>query len=122
MSGGLRPPLQGGVKMWVFTDKGFLSIVQHNRIEDCFQVKSRVIEPLEILWPEHEIEIIDWADYRFRITIPKAQVIPVLAEQVGSVGYTSFKNECENDLDYYHALTRVWSIMYNYQAIMGGDC
>ena len=54
--------------MWLFTDKGFLSIVQHNQIEDCFQVKSRVAEPLEILWPDHEIEEIDWADYRFRIT------------------------------------------------------
>ena len=104
--------------MWIFTDKGFLSIVQHNEIEDCFQVKSRVVEPLEILWPEHEIEIIDWADYRFRITIPKVQVIPVLAKQIGSVEYTSFKNECENDPDYYYALTRIWSIMYNYQARM----
>ena len=104
--------------MWIFTDKGFLSIVQHNEIGDCFQVKSRVVEPLEILWPEHEIEIIDWADYRFRITIPKVQVIPVLAKQIGSVEYTSFKNECENDPDYYYALTRIWGIMYNYQARM----
>ena len=54
--------------MWVFTKCGFLAIVQHNSMPDHFQVKSRTIEPLEILWPEHEIEIIDWADYRFRIT------------------------------------------------------
>ena len=108
--------------MWLFTDKGFLSIVQHNEIEDCFQVKSRVAEPLEILWPGHEIEVIDWADYRFRITIPKAQVIPVLAEQIGSVEYTSFKNECENAPDYYYALSRIWVEMYRYQTKMEGNC
>ena len=55
--------------MWIFTKYGFLAIVQHNSMPDHFQVKSRTIEPLEILWPEHEIEIIDWADYRFRITM-----------------------------------------------------
>ena len=41
--------------MWIFTTKGFLSIVQHNAFLDCFQVKSRVIEPLEEMWPDHEI-------------------------------------------------------------------
>ena len=71
--------------MWLFTDKGFLSIVQHNQIEDCFQVKSRVAEPLEILWPNQEVEVIDWADYRYRITIAKEEVIPVLAR--GSAVY-----------------------------------
>jgi len=104
--------------MWVFTTKGFLSIVQHNSMPDHFQVKSRVIDPLVALWPDHEVEFIDWADYRFRITIPKAEVTPVLTEQIGEVDYTSFKNECETDEDYHYALTRVWSIMYNYQRRM----
>ena len=49
--------------MWVFTTKGFLSVVQHNSMPEHFQVKSRIIDPLEILWPEYEIEVIDWADF-----------------------------------------------------------
>lgn len=104
--------------MWIFTKYGFLAVVQHNSIPGYFQVKSRTIEPLELLWPEHQIEIIDWADYRFRITIPKEQVIPVVIEQLLSLNYTSFKDQCLNDEDYYYALTRVWSIMYNYQQRM----
>ena len=104
--------------MWVYTKHGFLAIVQHNSMDDHFQVKSRTIEPLEILWPEHEIEIIDWADYRFRITISKEQVIPVVMEQLSNVDYTSFKDQCLNDEDYYYTLTKVWTIMYNYQQIM----
>ena len=101
--------------MWVFTTKGFLSIVQHNSMPCHFQVKSRVISPLEVLWPEHQIEIIDWADYRFRITIRKEDVIPVLLKELENVLYTSFKNECHNDHAYLDALARVWSTMHNYQ-------
>ena len=104
--------------MWIFTKYGFLAIVQHNSMPDHFQVKSRTIEPLEILWPEHEIEIIDWADYRFRITMAKEQVIPVVMEQLSNVDYTSFKDQCLNDEDYYYTLTRVWSVMYDYQQSM----
>ena len=40
--------------MWIFTRWGFLSIVQHNAMPGHFQVKARVIDPLENLWPEHE--------------------------------------------------------------------
>ena len=101
--------------MWVFTDQGFIAIVQHNRIENHFQVKSRVIDPLEILWPDNEIEIIKWADYRFRVTIPKEKVLKVLIEKVSMVDYTSFKDECIEDADYHRALVRVWSAMHAYQ-------
>ena len=101
--------------MWIFTKRGFLSIVQHNSMPDHFQVKSRVADPLEQLWPDHEVEVIDWADYRFRITIPKNEVLAVLKDEIEDVLYTSFKNECEADEGYHYVLTRVWAIMYNYQ-------
>ena len=104
--------------MWIFTKYGFISVVQHNAMPGHFQVKSRVIDPLEILWPEQDIEIIDWADYRFRITLEKEMVNSVLAKETQEVGYTSFKDECRGDHDYHDALVRVWSIMYNYQMNM----
>ena len=101
--------------MWIFTTKGFLSIVQHNVMPDHFQVKSRTADPLKQFWPDYEIEVIDWADYRFRITIPKEVVIQALTEIIESVGYTSFKSTCEDD-EYHCALVRVWNIMYNFQS------
>ena len=104
--------------MWVYTKHGFLAIVQHNSMDDHFQVKSRIIDPLEILWPGEEIEIIDWADYRFRITITKEKAIQVVTDQLSNVDYTSFKDECKYDEEYYYTLTKVWSIMYNYQQRM----
>ena len=107
--------------MWIFTTKGFLSIVQHNSMPDHFQVRSRVIDPLSALWPDHEVEVIDWADYRYRITIPKAGVVPVLAEQIAAVGYTNFKNECRRDEEYQEALGVVWETMYHYQTSVERD-
>lgn len=104
--------------MWIFTKHGFLSVVQHNSMENHFQVKSRVIDPLEILWPDHEIEIISWADYRFRITIRKEEAVSIFVDQIKGIDYTSFKNECENDEWYHHALTRIWGVMYNFQQRM----
>ena len=101
--------------MWVFTKHGFIAIVQHNARSDHFQVKSRIIDPLEIMWPHHRIEIIDWADYRYRITISKAEVLPVISGEASSISYTSFKDQCIGDSDYYYTLTRVWSLMYDYQ-------
>lgn len=101
--------------MWIFTNHGFIAIVQHKRFDDHFQVKSRVIDPLEILWPDYEVEIINWADYRFRITIPKEKALTVLVEKASTVDYTSFKDECMEDHDYHHALVRVWSTMHAYQ-------
>ena len=106
--------------MWIFTKHGFLAIVQHNSMTDHFQVRSRIIDPLEILWPNHDIEVIDWADYRFRITAPKDEVISVVMVQMWSIDYTSFKDECRYDEEYYYSLTRVWSIMHNYQQRMEG--
>ena len=61
--------------MWIFTTAGFLSIVQHMDIPTHFQVKARAPEPLEHFWPEHDIEVIDWADYRYRISISKEEVV-----------------------------------------------
>ena len=104
--------------MWIFTKHGFISVVQHLQEEGCFQVKSRVAHPLRILWPDHEIQVIDWADYRFRINIRKEDVLPVLAEQIGSIDYSSFKNECDWEPEYYYALVHIWNVMYRYQSEM----
>ena len=103
--------------MWIFTTRGFISIVQHNSMKACFQVKSREPGPLEHFWPEQEIRVIDWADYRYRIDIGKDEVYPVLNKLLDSIDYTGFKNNCEGQ-DYYRALTRIWSVMFAFQESM----
>ena len=109
-----------GALMWIFTKWGFLAIVQHKDLPDYFQVKSRTPDPLDRLWPDLEIDVIEWADYRFRINARKDAVVPVVSEILGSVTYTSFKGECRDDPEYHSALTRVWHNMHAFQDLMEG--
>ena len=109
--------------MWIFSTHGFLSIVQHKDLPDYFQVKSRTPAPLEELWPEHPIKVIEWADYRYRITILKTEVLQVFNDTMAEIDYTSFKDRClmvqRNGMhDYHDVLVKAWKIMYEYQALM----
>ena len=58
------------------------------------------------------IDIGQWEEF---LNIRKDEAIPVIAKQIEQVLYTSFKDECREDDDYHHALTRIWSTMYNFQ-------
>ena len=107
--------------MWVFSTRGFVSVVQHNSMPDYFQVKARVPDPLEKLWPEHQIQVIEWADYRYRINVRKEDALPVIIRMVESVDYTNFKHECVEIPEYHRSLARIWNEMYNYQATMESD-
>ncbi len=100
--------------MWVFTNKGFLSIVQHKDMPGHFQVRARTRRPLEELWPGQPVQVIGWADYRYRISIRKEEVLPVLIGEISGIEYTSFKNSCKDE-GYLRALVRVWSEMHRYQ-------
>ena len=104
--------------MWIFTTKGFISVVQHNSKPEYFQVKSRVPGPLELLWPDHEIKVIDWADYRYRINILKEDAIGKIIQVIGAVDYSNFKNECVGMTEYHHSLGSIWRTMYAFQEKM----
>jgi len=104
--------------MWIFTTKGFLSVVQHNSSPEYFQVKSRIRDPLEELWPDCEIQVIDWADYRFRVNIHKEEAVRVIMKLLKSVDYTNFKQECFEMPEYQRSLGGIWNIMYHFQESM----
>lgn len=101
--------------MWIFTRHGFISLVAHKYTEGLYQVKARNPEPLLKLFPDYELIVIEWADYRYRVEVPQAEVTKVVAELVDDVDYTSYKDECHDDLPFYRALTNVWTIMLRFQ-------
>ena len=107
--------------MWIFTTKGFISKAPHKNLPEPCQVKASVAPPLEELWPDHEIEVIDWADYRFRITIGKEVVFPVMMQLLESIDYSNFKHECHEMKEYQSAVMGVWTEMHAYQARMETD-
>ena len=106
--------------MWIYTTKGFLSVVQHVEIPESFQIRARDSDSLAHFWPEEAIRVIDWADYRYRITIPKSEALPVLLEAISSIDYTSFKDACGASGEYHEALGKVWWLMREYQKDVEG--
>ncbi len=105
--------------MWIFTKHGFLSIVQHRDDSGTLLVRSRTLEPLETLWPDFEVKEIPWADYGYRIFVPREDVSEVIMGLFDWLDYHNFKSACTDDDDYQIALASVWRTMYGYQEKAG---
>ena len=58
--------------MWIFTQDGFLSVVEHRDDSDCLIVRSRARDDLERMahFAGQEIIVMPDADYRFRVEVP----------------------------------------------------
>ena len=57
--------------MWIYTNKGMLSIVEHREDPDLLLVRSREREPLEEHFPDHQITELVYADYPFRVFVER---------------------------------------------------
>ena len=82
-------------------------------------IRSRSIEPLDSLWPSSEVMILDRADYRYRIFVPRKEVSEVIMGLLDGLDYPNFKAACTDDDDYQIALASVWRTMYGYQEKAG---
>lgn len=90
--------------MWIFTRYGFYSIASAGDEYRALDAKSVMIrarlkvhlQNLKKRFPELEdVEILVWPrrDYRYRIIIPKAQWVAVVAGLASEQEWSNFKNE-----------------------------
>ena len=70
--------------MWLYTHKGFLSIVQNFRDENQVMVRGKYKEDIQAYFPKALIEIDTAIDYKFRTCLPKAEVAVRLQRYVMS--------------------------------------
>jgi len=121
-----RSSERGASKMWVFTNKGFFSVVQDRNDSTKLLVRSRIKGDLERVFGE-EIEAAGaWvtetpkADYRFRVFLPKEMVVAQIAREVDEIDYGNYKNSYAGNTDIpqplrsvmkYH-MTDAWSAMW----------
>ena len=79
--------------MWIFTQDGFLSVVEHRDDSDCLIVRSRARDDLERMahFAGQEIIVMPDADYRFRVEVPRAVFGAFMREQVIDIDYPNFK-------------------------------
>lgn len=106
--------------MWIMTNQGMLSIVQHRTYQTVMIVRARNREPLDRHFPDFEPIEMRLADYRWRVIVPRPAVAEVLAKLVADITYANFKDSVQ-DRDLHDAYLTCWGAMYRYQDIVHGE-
>jgi hypothetical protein len=113
--------------MWLFTTKGFFSIVNkvdHDNLNHPYQVRARRLDELQELAASvpclagKEIKTYDFADYAYRIFLNEAEAKEVGGYLLTSINYDNFKNQFEGKPKWYEfkkILGQIWGVMYEYQ-------
>jgi hypothetical protein len=113
--------------MWVFTNKGFVSIVEDRNDSTKLLVRARMKGDLERLFhallPWLKVEETPDADYRFRVSLHKPVVTNAIGVAVDEIDYDNFKNSYRDNeeipqtirsLMHYH-MHEVWEAMWKAQ-------
>ena len=103
--------------MWIFTDTGFVSAVQHRENPDYLMVRARDRESLLQLSEMISVEIKSTpdADYPYRLTAAKEDVKSWMNDSIDFLGYSNFKNQVAitRGKNYARTLGSVWSTMHD---------
>lgn len=100
--------------MWIFTSKGFLSVVQHKDDADRLIVRARKREHLQELFPARGLTKTPSADYPFRTVVSRTHFKAFMMGQVRNINYLNFKNSIK-DADYHDAALTVWATLKGLQ-------
>jgi hypothetical protein len=111
--------------MWLFTTKGFYSVVEHREDSDYVLVRARVRKDLEALiqhMPTMKILETKNADYRYRAVVPRREWLATMLEIGDEIDYDNFKDAVKRRQGKKRADTymRVWSAMLQLQPIRWG--
>jgi hypothetical protein len=101
--------------MWLFTETGFVSAVQHRDNKDLLVVRARDRVSLEPLaeFAETEITTNPLADYPYRTIVQKNEFSLWVSTQIDFLGYPNFKSQVAvtRGKNFARTLGSVWSVM-----------
>ena len=101
--------------MWIFTEKGFISVVSEPKRKPLLTVRSRDIKSLVGLTKGHPETIVEtpMADYPFRTYLSRSELTGHLADSVSALKYPNFKNQVAltRGKEFSEALYAVWVAM-----------
>jgi len=100
--------------MWIFTDKGFLSIIQDFRDPDTLIVRARFPDHIGAIFPDARVTKTPGRDYLYRTLLPRGEVTERLKTLIAGIDYTNFKDAVEEPL-YSRACGEVWGILHRHQ-------
>ena len=121
--------------MWIFTIKGFFSVVEHKDDPNTMVVRARIgndIKNIQQMFVDQgnekpEILQMSHSDYKFRIFVNRKIWIEVMTRLMSDLNYTNFKNAAAKEDDFKtmqlrsQAYTSIWFIMDELQNALGQD-
>lgn len=111
--------------MWIFTNFGFVSAVQHREKKETLLVRAREPGVLEHLAARHGLDLkirtTPHADYLYRAEIAKDVFAAIIADEIGRINYANFKSAfrspiAKNTHRSHDALMDVWMVMNDLQS------
>ena len=102
--------------MWIFLSDAMLSIVQKPGDAEAgtLTVRARVAGDIERVFPDAKGIEGAGTDYRYRATVPRAQVAQAMHDHVMALDYSNFKGSVK-DRPRHDAYLRVWQAMFSFQ-------
>lgn len=101
--------------MWLFTETGFVSAVQHRDDKDLLVVRARDRQSLEPIEAACHVEITTnaYSDYPYRVIVHKADFDSWVSNQIKFLDYPNFKNQVAvtRGKAFAHTLGKVWANM-----------
>lgn len=101
-------------QVWLFGQKGFLSIVQHKDDHDLLLVRARAKGDIERYFPAAIVRENEGSDYRFRASIPRFEVVNRIAKTIHDINYPDFKESIQES-DRIPWYLEVWATMATMQ-------
>ena len=99
--------------MWIATNKGWLSIVNHRDKQGVLLVRARNKNHIESIFEDAKVYVDEKADYPYRADIEEVEVSRIIGDMLLDITYDNFKASVE-DRDYHTYLSEVWTVMYRY--------
>ncbi len=101
--------------MWLFTETGFVSAVQHRTEDNTLVVRARDRISLLPLVEAYGVEIKTdkYTDYPYRVFLPKESFAAWVTDSIKFLEYGNFKNQVAitRGKEFAHTLGSVWSTM-----------
>tara|TARA_Y100001934_G_C12324383_1_gene761771 strand:- start:443 stop:847 length:405 start_codon:yes stop_codon:yes gene_type:complete len=79
--------------MWIFTQTGFLSVVEHRDDRRCLIVRARAQEDLKDIaeFAVQQVMEMPEADYRFRVEVARVTFAAFMRSKISELDYPNFK-------------------------------
>lgn len=95
--------------MWIFTNKGMLSVVKDRNKKGDLLVRARERKHLAAFFPKAKIIQLKAADYEFRVSVRRYVVMNAVIDAMINIDYDNFKNSIV-DSEYHDRCYGVWTV------------